>query len=242
MKGNIFLYFFVFIFFATPTFGAIEPPYKEIEYCYRIDNISAFSDFVLIARFPNYVGGVGGSFDPFVQLKDDECFSRSTRDEIVAVRKDRFRESGIETLDYGEQWKEVEYFDKHSDVLHSGIEVPVSPVKIYDLQDPRKTIEDVFTIDALDDKNFSLRLAKKIITRDDRTVEEKVYATAEEGLADPPGPGYEYTDAPLTIAENPEKTDRAWYQQDWTKGSLALGVLVVLGIIVWVSLRKRNRL
>lgn len=157
--------FLALMFFVAPAFAVIEPPYKEIEYCYRIDNISAFPDFVVFARIP---AALGGEIADPVQLKEGECYVRNTRDEIVAVRK--------------------EY------TLNSGIRTPVSPVKIYDPQDARKKIEDIFTIDALDDQTFSLRLAKKIVERDDGTSEEKVYATAEEGLADPPGPGYEYTD------------------------------------------------
>lgn len=160
-------------FLASPAYAAIEPPYKSVEYCYRIDNISAFPDFVVIARFPSVLREYS---DP-IQLKEDECYVRNTRDEIVAVRGERFQASDIE-----------------AGILNSDIRTPVSPVKIYDPQDPRTKIEDIFTIDALDDQTFSLRLAKKITTLDDGTSEEKVYATAEEGLADPPGPGYEYQD------------------------------------------------
>lgn len=215
-----FLYFLALIFFATPVFGAIEPPYKEIEYCYRIDNISAFPDFVVIARFPSPEAGYA---DP-IQLKKDECYAHNTRDEIVAVRRERFQVSNMEV-----------------GILNSGVRTPVSPVKIYDPQDPRKKIEDTFTIDALDDQTFSLRLAKKIVERDNGSVEEKVYATGEDGLADPPGPGYEYTDAPIAIVENPEKMNRAWYLQDWAKGLFVLGLLVVFGIIAWLSLHHCSR-
>lgn len=193
------------VFLASPAYAAIEPPYKEIEYCYRIDNISAFPDFALIARFPSTFEGYS---DP-IQLNEGECYARNTRDEIVAVRKEH--------------------------TLNSGIRTPVSPVKIYDPQDPRRKIEDIFTIDALDDQTFSLRLAKKIVTFDDGTSEEKVYATVAAGLADPPGPGYEYTDTPITIAENPVSMDRAWYQQDWAKGLLAFGIviLILFGVMAW---------
>lgn len=170
-----------FIFFASPLHAAIEPPYKSIDYCYRIDNIGAFPDFVVFARIPAVFGGE--ITDP-VQLKEGECYVRNTRDEIVAVRKELFRASES-------AYRDVELKDS---VSNSGIRTPVSPVKIYDPQDPRKKIEDIFTIDVLDDQTFSLRLAKKIVERDNGTVEEKVYATAEEGSADPPGPGYEYTD------------------------------------------------
>ncbi len=217
------------VFFVLPAHGAIEPPYKSIEYCYRIDNISAFPDFVVFARIP---AAFGGEITDPVQLKESECYARNTRDEIVAVRRELFRAS--ESV-----YRDVELKDS---VSNSGIRTPVSPVKIYDLQDPRKKIEDIFTIDALDDQIFSLRLAKKIVERNNGTVEEKVYATAEEGLADPPGPGYEYTDAPITIVENPNKADHVWYQKNWVKGLLALGLLGVFGIIAWLSSRKRKRL
>jgi hypothetical protein len=187
---------FTLLFLMSPAAGAIEPPYKEIEYCYRIDNISDYPQFTIVARYPH--GSREFFDDPYIPLEENTCFSRTSSDEIVAVRKDRFRVSGIQSLDYADQWKEIEYFDTSKDVLHSGISIPVSPVKVYDLDDRRTEIEDIFTIDALDDTTFSLRLAKKIVQHDDGSVQEKVYTTAAEGIADPPASAYRYTNEPAS--------------------------------------------
>ncbi len=153
---------------VSPAFGAIEPPYKEIGYCYRIDNIDDYPGFMFVARFPD---------EEDMQLSEGgECFSRSSADEIVALRKDRPAEEAI----------------------RSGITAPVSPVKVNNLDDPRNKIDDVFTIDTIDGQTFSLRLAKKIVRYADWSIRLKVYATAEEGLADPPAPEYRYTDTPAS--------------------------------------------
>ncbi|MEK7123235.1 MAG: hypothetical protein AAB855_05275 [Patescibacteria group bacterium] len=148
-------------FFVLPVHGAIEPPFKEIDYCYRINNIDDYPEFTFLARFQGYGD---------MQLNAGDCFSRQSADEIVAARK-----NGLS-----------------AEALSSGITAPVSPVKVYDLEDPRKKIEDVFTIDMLDDERFELLLTKRITQRDDGTIQERVYATMEEGMTDSIAPGYEY--------------------------------------------------
>ncbi len=210
---------FVLAFFvASPVANAIiEPPHKEIEYCYRIDNISAFPDYVLIARFPS--GSESGTYGDQIQLKENECYARNTRDQIAAVLKEFFRESDMEIY-----------------ILDSGIRTPVSPVKVYDLDDPRKKIEDVFTIDTLDYETFSLRLAKKIVELDNGAVEEKVYTTAEEGMADPPATGYEYTEAPTTIDETPIEPDRVWDRQDWATMLVTLALIFIFHFYIAAAL------
>lgn len=75
--------------------------------------------------------------------------------------------------------------------------MPLSPITVYDLDDPRKKIEDTFTIDALDDRQFLLRLAKSVVEHDDGTIQERAYATMEEAMSDPIAPGYEYGYTPV---------------------------------------------
>ncbi len=191
---------FILLFPVFPVHGAIEPPLKEIEYCYRIENLEDYHlKYRLIARYPT--ADKDDFRDPFVPLIANECFARSNRDEIVAVQSKQFLQSGIRALDPTELWKEIDYFNTSKDVLHSEVEVPVSPIKVYDLEDPRKKIEDVFTIDVLDDQHFSLRLAKRIIEKNDGSVQEHAYATMKEGMADPIAPGYEYVYTPPLKSE-----------------------------------------
>jgi hypothetical protein len=230
MSRTALLATFSLFLLVSPSFGAIEPPYKEIDYCYRIENIQAYPTFSVIARF---------SDEPDVQLKSDECFARRSADEIMAIAKDGPSDA----------------------VRYSGVHVPVSPVKVYNLEDPRKKIEDVFTIDILDEKAFSLRLVKKIVQFDDGTVLENAYATAEDGLADPPGPAYRYTDTPASPSEEwsgderlPIRNDcypgedcfderslppiQPWIELAWRIFNIVLGVIETIALIslVWSAI------
>ncbi|MEK7123220.1 MAG: pilin [Patescibacteria group bacterium] len=191
---------------AAPAFGAVEPPYKEIEYCYRIDNIDDYPEFMFLARFQD---------DEDVQLSEGECFSRQSADEIVSVRKD-----GLSAK-----------------TISSGITAPVSPVKVYNLSDSRKKIEDIFTIDALDEQAFTFRLAKKIVQFDDGSIRERVYATAEEGLADPPASEYRYTDPPVQPSAwwlfSHQYVDPRDMARNIINVALGIGSIVSLAILVW---------
>lgn len=83
---------------AFPVFGAIEPPHKEIEYCYRIDNIASYPKFTIIARYPSV--DWESLQEPIVRLTEDDCFSRRNRDDISAVRTDLFLRPGTKETDY----------------------------------------------------------------------------------------------------------------------------------------------
>jgi hypothetical protein len=162
---------FLLIFPLAVSADVISSGYKSVRYCFRVENINDYPDYVFIAYFQNPMGG-----HKVINQNDCITFYKFSNPTIYAIKRNDFNEGEISPSQQVEIWQqEKNYFNTNTRLIASGINIrSTNTVKIYD---PTQQIIDVFRIGELN--NFSLTISplKVIYKYADGTSEEKFYQT-----------------------------------------------------------------
>jgi len=180
MMKNLLIFLGLALMFLIPSIVSadiIEPGMKEVDYCFQVENIKDYPEYIFLSYFQEPVGG-------YKVINQGDCvsFYKFSNPTIYAIKKDDFNENEIGSTDE----EEKNYFQNNKNLIASGLSIKsIGSVKE---SDPRQEVIDVYKIDSLDSTSLKISPLKVIYKYTDGTSEEKIYQSQPNSTETPQRP------------------------------------------------------
>ncbi len=162
---------FVFVLFVFPFWAAadiVDPGWKEVDYCFSINNIADYPDYDFFLY-----SDIGG---PPQKIEADECvyFYKFASPRIFALPAGEYDET---TLAVGQPLDDQESFLSNPDLIPADIKI--ESYGQVTVTSPLDSVEDVLTIGSLTPQALEIEKVKRIYTYTDGTIEEEHYQNGQ---------------------------------------------------------------
>lgn len=194
----------------------LEPGMKEVDYCFQLENIKNYPEYVFLSYFQEPVGG-----HKVINQGDCVSFYKFSNPTIYAIKRSNFNENEIGSTDE----EEKNYFQNNKELIASGLNIKsIGSVKE---NDPRQEVIDVYKIDSLDSTSLKISPLKVIYKYTDGTSEEKIYQSQPNSTATPQRP------------ESSRKTSLPyWFSIIWYIALPLVALIIIIAILI--SRRKKK--
>jgi hypothetical protein len=194
----------------------LEPGMKEIDYCFQVENIKDYPEYVFLSYFQEPVGG-----HKVINQGDCVSFYKFSNPTIYAIKKSDFNENEIGSTDE----EEKNYFQNNKNLIASGLSIKsVGSVKI---SDPRQEVIDVYKIESLDSTSLKIIPLKVIYKYTDGTSEEKIYPSQPSSTETPKRP------------EPSNKTSiLRWFSIIWYLILPLIALIIIIAILIYRRTKK----
>lgn len=191
----------------------LEPGMKEIDYCFQVENIKDYPEYVFLSYFQEPVGG-----HKVINQGDCVSFYKFSNPTIYAIKKSDFNENEIGSSDE----EEKNYFQNNKKLIASGLSIKsIGSVKV---SDPRQKIVDVYKIESLDSASLKISPLKVIYTYTDGTSEEKIYQSQPNNTETP---------------QRPESSKKiSWLSMIWYIVLPLVALVIIITIIIYRRTKK----
>jgi hypothetical protein len=219
MMKKLFIFLGLALTFLIPSIVSadiLEPGMKEIDYCFQVENIKDYSEYVFLSYFQEPVGG-----HKVINQGDCVSFYKFSNPTIYAIKKGDFNENEIGSTDE----QEKNYFQNNKKLIASGLSIKsIGSVKE---NDPRQKVVDVYKIESLDSTSLKIIPLKVIYTYTDGTSEEKIYQSQPNSTETPKRP------------EPSKKTSLPyWFSIIWYIVLPLVALVIIIAILIYRRTKK----
>ncbi|MCX6811470.1 MAG: hypothetical protein NT039_02140 [Candidatus Berkelbacteria bacterium] len=219
MMKKLFIFLGLALTFLVPSIVSadiLEPGMKEIDYCFQVENIKDYSEYVFLSYFQEPVGG-----HKVINQGDCVSFYKFSNPTIYAIKKGDFNENEIGSTDE----QEKNYFQNNKKLIASGLSIKsIGSVKE---NDPRQKVVDVYKIESLDSALLKIFPLKVIYTYTDGTSEEKIYQSQPNSTETPKRP------------EPSKKTFLPyWFSIIWYIVLPLIALIIIIAILIYRRTKK----
>jgi hypothetical protein len=165
MKAYFSLWIVSFLLLGFSVFSdVVEPGMKSVDYCFQVENVSDFPDYVFVAYFQEPVGG-------HAVIGAGKCvsFYKFGNPKIYAIKKSDFNTNAIGK----DRDQEKDYFTNNPKLIPS--ELTIRSVGNVKVSNPLEKVVDVIKIVSLSETKLVLIKSKVFYTYTNGTIEERPY-------------------------------------------------------------------